>query len=198
MLNCNVPGSRIWFSLSDNKNRKYPGTWEIVEVDNQHLAGINTARANHLVREAIGNGTVSELQGYRVIKAEVPYGEEKSRVDFMLQEPESGCAGNCYVEVKNLTLGMGKGLGVFPDAVTTRGQKHLRELMAMLGNGHRAVLLFCVQHTGITEVQPADDIDPVYGQLLREVQGAGVEVLAYGAELSPRRIALTHAIPVVL
>jgi len=97
---------------------------------------------------------------------------------------------SCYVEVKNVTLGIGGGLGLFPDAVTARGAKHLRELMAMVQQGHRAVLFFCVQHSGIERVAPADEIDPHYGQLLRQAVACGVEVLAYGATISAFEIKL--------
>ena len=104
---------------------------------------------------------------------------------------------NIYVEVKSVTLGLGKGLGAFPDAVTTRGLKHLRELLEMKKAGHRAALLFCVQHEGIQEVRPADEIDPAYGALLREVQRKGVEVLAYRADIDAQEIRLSTQVPVL-
>src|SRR5690606_27097663 len=124
---------------------------------------------------------IPELAGYTQIKAEVRYGNEKSRIDFLLS---GDGVTDCYVEVKNVTLEAEIGLIIFPDAVTTRGTKHLRELMAMVADGHRAVLLFCVQHSGAQRVAPADDIDPLYGKTLREAIAAGVEVLAYGCRLS--------------
>jgi len=102
------------------------------------------------------------------------------------------------VEVKNLTLGQEDGLGLFPDAVTVRGTKHLRELMAVKAAGDRAVLFFCVQHNGIDRVTAADAIDPKYGKTLREAAAAGVEIIAYGAEVSPEEIRLTKRLPVLL
>lgn len=194
MKNCNEPGSRVWFSTSDNPKRKYPNTWEMVEVAKRYRAGINTGRANALVEEAIRDGIVSELQGYDEIQREVKYGEENSRIDLLLRAGKS----LCYVEIKNVTLWMGDGVGIFPDAVTTRGQKHLRELMAMKAQGHRAVIFFCIQHTGIETVAPADEIDPDYGAMLREAHAAGVEVLAYGGDLTARAITLNKPIPVLL
>lgn len=187
MKHCVVPGTPCWFSLSDNPKRKLAGTLEITTTTLGHQAGVNTARPNQLAREAIAAGLIPELAGYEQTRAEVRYGNEKSRIDLLLTG--NGRA-DCYVEVKNVTLEAGDGLITFPDAVTARGAKHLRELMAMVADGHRAVLLFCVQHTGAQRVAPADDIDPVYGKTLREAIAAGVEVLAYGCRLSAREIVM--------
>lgn len=195
MLNCAEPGSRVWYSVAANAARKYPLTWEIVEVAGGHKVGINTARANMLVREGLASGMIDMLSGYGSVQSEVVYGSEKSRIDFLL----SGHAVDhrfCYVEVKSVTLGLANGLGAFPDAVTARGQKHLRELMAMCDAGHRAVLLFCVQHSGIEQVIPADDVDPEYGVLLRAARDAGVEVVAFAVEFAEDSIALGHQLPV--
>ena len=195
MKNCWDSGANIWYSESDNKKRKYPYTWEIVETPAGHKAGINTIISNKLVREAIENGTVTELGGYNSIRAEVPYGDEKSRIDFLLEriEGEEGVE-KCYVEVKNVTLFVGKGRGEFPDSVSSRGTKHLRELIAMVKAGHRAVLFYCVQHTGINVVSPADEIDPLYGETLRKAIEVGVEVLAYSATISAQEIKLTKPV----
>lgn len=183
MKNCQDAGSRVWYSESGNPNRKYPCTWQIVEVERKYLVGINTGLANSLVEEGIRSGAVAELQGYASLRREVPYGEQKSRIDILLEDGEqtNEC---CYIEIKNVSLGVGDGLGLFPDAVTTRGQKHLQELMAIKESGHRAVLFFCVQHEGISEVRPADEIDPKYGELLRKAVSCGVEILVYGVQFS--------------
>jgi len=193
MKNCNDPESRVWFSDSGNPKRKYRHTWEIVAVGDGELAGINTGFANKLVQEAIEGGVIKELQRYETLRREVKYGEENSRIDFLLENKGE----RCYVEVKSVTLGEG-GIAYFPDSVTTRGQKHLRELMAVVAAGDRAVLLFCVQLTGVTEVRPADSIDPLYGGLLREASVAGVEILAWQAEINPAEIKLINPLPVVL
>lgn len=194
MLGCQLPGSRVWLSRSDNPKRKYAYTWELVELDGGVLVGINTGRSNALVREAIESGVIGELGGYDEIRAEVRYGSENSRADFLL----SGSDGDCYVEVKNVTAAVQDGVAVFPDAVSTRGTKHLRELMGVVREaGKRAVLCFCVQRTDVDEVRPADDIDPVYGRTLREALAAGVEVVAYRAEMHPEAVVLAERIPVV-
>lgn len=196
MRNCVVPDSPCWFSTSANPKRKYPNTWELASTPGGFLAGVNTGRANTLVEAAIADGTIAELQGYRQIRREVRYGSEKSRIDLLLEEGER----QCFVEVKSVTLMEEPGRGLFPDAVSSRGSKHLRELMQMLEQGHRAVLVFCVQHTGIEWVEPADTIDPVYGATLRRAAEAGVEILAYGADIVPERaeLVLRRALPIRL
>jgi sugar fermentation stimulation protein A len=196
MKNCAQPGSRIWYWDSANAKRKYPCTWELVEVENQYLACINTQRANGLVVEAINNGLIQELQGYDQLQTEVKYGQENSRIDILLTQ--KGPVPHCYVEVKNVTLKAEDGLGLFPDAVTERGRKHLRELVAMVDQGHRAVLVYCVTHTGIDRVAPAWSIDPAYADSLIWAMQSGVEVLAYGADISLTSMALVRRLPVQL
>jgi sugar fermentation stimulation protein A len=191
MLGCAAPGNPVLLSRSDNPARKLPYTWELVHVDNCWV-GINTGLPNRLVREGIERGIVTELQGYGRIRQEVCYGAERSRIDLLLEDP-----GLCYVEVKNVTL-VEDGVARFPDAATTRGQKHLRELMAMVKSGARAVNFFVVQHAAARAVGPADAIDPAYGRLLRQAAGAGVELLAYQASVTPTDIALCRALPIVL
>ena len=197
MKNCLSEGSPCWYSTSPNPRRKYPNTWEIATTPAGDLAGINTGRSNALVLEGIESGVVGELQGYEQLRTEVPYGEERSRIDILLQG--AGAAPrHCYVEVKNVTLCQQRGQGLFPDAVSARGTKHLRELMAVVARGHRAVLFFCVQHTGIEWVEPAAAIDPLYAATLRQAAAAGVEVLAYGATLSAAEITLQQPLPVTI
>jgi sugar fermentation stimulation protein A len=191
MKGCAVPGSRVFLSRSNNPGRTYPFTWELVESDG-FWTGINTARPNRLAREAIEDGTVVELQGYETIRPEVPYGEH-SRIDLLLE----GSAGRCYVEVKNVTL-MENSLALFPDAVTTRGQKHLNELMRVVKEGDRGVIFFTVQRGDAASVSPADTIDPEYGRLLRLALANGVEALAYRANISKEEICLTQRLPVIV
>jgi len=194
MLGCQTPGSRVWLSRSDNPKRKYAYTWELIELAGGVLVGVNTGRSNALVREAIESGAIGELAGYDAIRAEVRYGRENSRADFLL----TGAAGACYVEVKNVTAAVDKGIALFPDAVSTRGARHLRELIAVCSQPeHRAVLCFCVQRADVQEVRPADDIDADYGRTLREARAAGVEVIAYRADLDPQAVTLVERIPVV-
>ena len=180
MRNCQNPGSTIWFTASMNKNRKYPHTWQLIEVDNGVLVGVNTGLANRLALESIQNKTIEKFRGYSTSRTEVPYGRENSRIDILL---ESAGLRDCFIEVKNVSLGTSTGEGFFPDSVTTRGQKHLKELMSVKESGARAVLFFCVQHSKVESVAPAHDIDPVYAELLIEAVKCGVEVMAYRSEV---------------
>lgn len=196
MKNCLVPGSPCWYSLSDNPKRKLPGTLEMVTTAQGYIAGVNTSRPNYLVEEAILNGVIEPLQNYASLRREVRYGQEKSRIDLLLERHPQP---QCFVEVKNVTLeGDEQGQLLFPDARTERGTRHLRELMTMVGEGHRAVLVFCVQHSGARCVAPATAIDPEYSATLCEAVAAGVEVLAYRCMLSARKVAITEPIPVLL
>jgi sugar fermentation stimulation protein A len=163
----------------------------MVETENV-WAGINTSLPNRLVHEAIINGTATELQGYTTVRSEVPYGEH-SRIDLLLESHNQ----RCFVEVKNVTL-VEKGLALFPDAVTTRGQKHLHELMRVVREGDRGVIFFTVQRGDGESVSPADMIDPEYGRLLRLALQNGVEALAYRAVVSPTEIILTKPLPVIV
>ncbi|WP_068547792.1 DNA/RNA nuclease SfsA [Thalassotalea crassostreae] len=187
MTGCAQPGFKIWYSLSDNPKRKYPGTFELSQDFDGNMIGINTTRANQLVVEAISNGVINELIGYQTLKTEVKYGQENSRIDVMLSDEEKI---DCYVEVKSTTL-LIDGCGYFPDAVTTRGQKHIRELMSLVKQNKRAVLLFCVQHSGINQVKVADFIDNKYAELLKEAIKNGVEILCYGCDIEATGIEIT-------
>ncbi|WP_300632272.1 DNA/RNA nuclease SfsA [Pseudomonas sp.] len=195
MLNCMVEGGQVWFSRSTDPKRKLPGTWEIAETPQGRLACVNTARANQLVEEALRAGLITELNGFTALKREVPYGQEKSRIDFRLEYPH----GAAFVEVKSVTLGFdGTSVAAFPDAVTQRGAKHLRELAYLAREGVRAVQLYCVNLSGIDAVRPAVEIDAGYAAALREAKAAGVEVLAYGVRVTPEEIYIERALKVLL
>lgn len=191
MTHCMVEGSPCWYSTSDNAKRKYAYTLELVTTSTGHLACINSARANSLVFEAIENLKIKELSAYRTIKAEVKYGNENSRIDFLLSGSNKA---DCYVEVKSVTLGLEGGQGLFPDAKSKRGAKHLRELIEMVKQKHRAVLVFCIQHEGIDRFSVAEQIDPTYSHTLKEAITAGVEILAYRAEISNSEITIVSPI----
>ncbi len=197
MKGCSEPGSTVWLRDTKNPDRKYPLSWEMVETKPNVLVGINTILSNSLVAEAIENGIITELQDYDLIRREVKYGEENSRIDLLLidEKKESENKPDCYVEVKNVTL-VEDETALFPDAVTKRGSKHLRELQAMVKQGKRAVIFYCIQRDDVREFRPADDIDPEYGQLLREAIKSGVEALAYSAKISPQGIELITNVPV--
>ena len=193
MTGCAEPGSRVWLRGTGNPDRKYPLAWELSTAPGGSLVGVNTHLANRLVREGIDAGVITELQGYTQFRPEVRYGEEGSRIDWLLQK--TGRA-DCYVEVKSVTLVREGGRAAFPDAVSQRGSKHLRELAGIVRGGDRAVLLFCVQRSDATVVEPAADIDPDYAAALHDAVAAGVEVLAYRAGVSTRSIRLERRLPV--
>ncbi len=190
---CCTPGSKVWLRDTQNQSRKYPYSWELVEAVPGVWVGINTGLSNHLVREAIEKGVTLPLQGYAQVSTEVRYGMEKSRIDLLLEKESRP---PCYVEVKNVTLVEDK-IALFPDAVTTRGAKHLRELMEVVRQGGRGVLVFCVQRADAMEVRPADAIDPEYGRTLRQALRAGVEAYAYQANPTPEEICLDRPLPVI-
>lgn len=194
MLGCAEPGSKVWLSRSDNPKRKYPLSWELVEVAPGVTVGINTQLPNQLVHEGIENDVITSLQGYADIRREVRYGTEASRIDLLLTGHATQA--DCYVEVKNVTAVVDGGIALFPDAVSVRGTKHLRELAGMVEQGYRGVILFCVQRCDVREVRPADAIDPLYGRTLREVMRKGVEAMAYQAQVTPEQVVLHCPLPV--
>ena len=194
MTGCATPGDTVWYSTSDNTKRKYPHTWELTQTQNGAFICVNTLQANTLAIEAINTGSIPELVGYNSLKSEVKYGEENSRIDIMLQADDRP---RCYIEVKSVTLAENE-FGYFPDAVTLRGQKHLRELMGVVANGERAVLLFAILHSAIEYFSPAHHIDAQYAKLLNEAHKKGVEILAYKAELSADNMTLISPLPIAL
>ncbi|WP_277591894.1 DNA/RNA nuclease SfsA [Pseudomonas chlororaphis] len=195
MFNCMVEGGQVWFSRSNDPKRKLPGTWEISETPQGRLACVNTARANTLVEEALRAGVIGELNGFTALKREVPYGQENSRIDFRLDYLD----GPAFVEVKSVTLGFdGSSVAAFPDAVTQRGAKHLRELACLARDGIRAVQLYCVNLSGVEAVRPAEEIDPGYATALREAVASGVEVLVYGARLTAEEVCIDRRLDVLL
>ena len=195
MTGCAEPGSRVFLREVDNPKRKYPFSWEMTENLQGVMVGVHTGITNSLVSEGITSGVISELQGYATIRQEVKYGEEKSRIDLLLQDHEDGR--DCYVEIKNVTTCDAQGFGYFPDAVSSRASKHLRELMGVAARGGRAVIFFCVQRGDVQQVRPADEIDPIYGETLREALAAGVEAVAYRARVTPGEVILQTALPVI-
>lgn len=186
MLGCKQEGATVWLSENTNPKAKLDWRWEMVEVDGA-LVGINTSHPNKLAEEAIRSGTIKELTGYDTLSREVKYGTN-SRIDILLENP-----GLVYVEVKNVTLKQ-DGEARFPDAVTSRGAKHLRELIGMREQGHRAVMLYLVQREDCDLFRPAFDIDPAYGEGLIEAYQAGVEILCYRCMMSVDELRVGEAI----
>lgn len=190
MMGLAEPDSEVWLSPSRNPTRKLAYSWELVRAGGG-LVGVNTARPNALVEEALAAGRVAELAGYGRTRREVPYGAN-SRIDLLL---EDDARPPCYVEVKSVTLCRGGGLAEFPDAVTARGAKHLGELATVAATGARAVLLYLAQRDDCTRFAVAADIDPAYARAAAAARSAGVEILCYACAVSPAGIALTAPLP---
>ena len=191
MIGCKEPGSVVYISRSDKKGRRLLYTWEIIEVGRTWV-GINTMHPNRLVAEAITTGAIAELQGYDNVRREVVT-RQGTRLDLCLE----GSSGFCFVEVKNVTLAV-DGAAAFPDAVSERGTKHLKELMWLRREGHRGAVVFVIQRTDCRIFRPADEIDSEYGRWLRRAIKAGVEALPYVAYVTPKEIILTERLPIRL
>jgi len=191
LLGCQEPGSRVLLRDSENPARKLRWTWQAIRVGRIWVS-VDTSLPNHVVREAVEAGSIAALSGYDSVRSEVPYGAG-SRADLLLQRGDE----RVWVEVKSTTLRRGD-TGLFPDAVTARGTKHLRELARAVQQGDRAVQFFFVGRPDVSSFRPADDIDPVYGAALRESAAAGVELLAYTARVRRDNIRLENPIPIEL
>lgn len=183
MAGLTAPGSRIWLSVADGTSRRYRHRLELVEAEGT-LVGINTAMPNRLAREAIDAGLVPALSGYACVKAEQRYGTN-SRVDFLLEDPEKGRA---YVEVKNVHFRRRPGLAEFPDSVTARGARHLDELARVVEQGHRGVMLYCIQRGDCDRLAFCRDLDPAYCEAFDRARAAGVEAYAFKCQISEREI----------
>ena len=157
------------------------------------LVSIDARLPNGLFGEAVEAGALQEFEGYSVARREVSYGE--SRLDFLLEADGTGSA--CLVEVKSVTL-VQDGVGRFPDAVTERGRRHLRELARAALEGKRAAVVFIIQRPDAVAFGPHDESDPDFGVVLREVAASGVEVYAYTCEVSRARVKVAQRVPVLL
>lgn len=190
------PGNTVWLSRSDNPKRKYKHTFEMVQVDmgkGPTIVGINTGLPNKLVEEGIVSKKIKELKGYPVLKREQKYGKN-SRIDILLAEGDEPDAKRCYVEVKNTTLSRKHGTAEFPDAVTSRGAKHLAELADMVAEGHRAVMVYLIQRNDAKKFAFADDLDPEYLKAFEAASKAGVEALAYACDVTPEGITVKRKV----
>ncbi len=196
MTSCSDPGSRVLISDSGNPRRKLRHTLEMVKCG-RIWVGVNTAVPNDAVHHFIEAGKIPELAGYGELRREVAYGLGlRSRIDVRLRDP-SGMRPDAYVEVKNTTLKVGTH-GAFPDAVTERGRKHLDDLAEVVADGGRGVIFFFVGRADCRRFRPADEVDPAYGESLREAVAAGVEPLAYRMRYTRRRVEIVERLPVDL
>jgi len=194
MTGCQPDDARVWLSRSDNAKRKYPHSWELVELEQGAMACINTGLTNRLALEGIKNGRIKELAGYERCHTEVRYGEEGSRIDLLLESDQQ----QCFVEVKHVTLKLGERMGAFPDAVSKRGQKHLRELMLQVRAGQRAAMLYIIMRDDVDAFRPAEEVDPAYAELLRDAVAEGVDILVYRTRINPENINIHTPVPVHL
>ena len=191
MLGLAEPGMRVWLQPNDDPRKKLKFGWRLVELADGHLAGIDTGVPNRVVGEALSAGAIPELAAWDNVRPEVPYAE-KSRIDFLLS---SAGRPDVYVEVKNVHLRRSGDLAEFPDCVTARGARHLDDLAAMVGEGHRAVMLYLVQRTDCGRFDLARDLDPVYGAAFDRARKAGVEAICYGTEITLAGVEIAAQIP---
>jgi len=198
MTGLDRPLSRVWLSDSGNPLRKLPYSWELVETDlgsGPELVGVNTGHPHQIVAEALEAGLIPELRGYPSIRREVKYGlNSNSRIDFLLADPARP---PCYLEIKNVHLMRKPRLAEFPDCVTERGAKHLRELAAMRASGARAVLLFVIQIPSADRLAIARDIDPAYAAAFDQARARGVEMLAWRCNVDLDGIVIAAPVPIV-
>ncbi|MCE3231337.1 MAG: sfsA [Alphaproteobacteria bacterium] len=192
LLGGTTPGLRVWVSHAPSPSRKLGYSWQLVEMDGTPV-GVNTSLPNRLAEEAILAGKIGELKGYETLKREVKYGQN-SRIDLLLTSPNMP---PCYVEVKNVHLKRGEA-AEFPDCVTIRGAKHLRELETMVAEGARAVMLYIIQRNDCSHFQFAADIDPVYASTAAQALTHGVQALAYLCTVTPEGIEVGNRIPVII
>ena len=192
MKGCKPDGAPVLISAADDPKRKLKFTWELVNL-NGTWVGINTGRPNRIVEAAITDGTIAELNPFASMRREVKYGGN-SRIDILLTADDGTLT---YVEVKNTTLAE-DGIASFPDSVTERGTKHMRELANMAAEGHRAAVVFLVHRDDCHVFKPADDIDPTYGEALRDAAKAGVMLLPYMATCGPDGVKVIKKLPVEL
>ena len=184
-------GIRVWLEPNDDPKKKLKFGWRLVEMDDEMIC-IDTSLANKIVHEALTANQIPELAAYTTIRPEVKYGEN-SRIDFLLTNPGLPDA---YIEVKSVTLLRDGTQAEFPDSVTTRGTKHLQELIEMKHQGHRAVMLYLVQRTDCDTFKIAADIDPKYAKAFDQARESGVEILCYCSDITANGITLRTALPV--
>jgi sugar fermentation stimulation protein A len=188
MLGCSEPGRPVYLSRHNHPKRKLKYTWEMIEMPTS-LVGVNTWVPNLVVKEAIIRKKIRALRAYETIRTEVRYGQN-SRIDLLLEK-----GGNrCFVEVKNCTL-VEDGVAYFPDAITSRGLKHLVELQKEFRKGSQCVMFYLVQRMDAKRFSPADHIDPAYGQELRRAFRNGVEILVYDVFLNLEGISIKRRLP---
>lgn len=184
---CSEPNSLCLFTVNDDPKRKLKYSLEMIQAPSGSWVGINTSLPNQLVKQALNEKILPQWEEWDEVQPEFKINAE-TRLDFRLKKIKSEKFH--YIEVKNVTLMRG-GRAQFPDAVTDRGQKHLREMISLIKQGHSAELVFVVQREDCEEFTTADDIDPEYGKIFREAILNGVKITVLRASLSPSGVVLT-------
>lgn len=192
LTHCDRLGSRAWFSSVSRLSQGYLDNWELVEINGGWLVCINPEHAKRLVVEGIEQNVITELSGFHFLQSPM-MPTLRNGVELLLKENGE----QCFVYIEPVLFGDERGDGYFPEA-SGMGLAGLQELLALREAGHRTILLYCVQHSGVRCMKPADSIDPQYGKVLRAAVSLGVEVLAYRANISLHEISLEFSIPVLL
>ena len=188
MLGLLKKGNKVWLSKVDNPKRKLKYTLQIIE-DQQSKIGINTHLTNQIVLDALENNSIKEFKNLKSIKREVQFGEN-TRFDFLITEKK----GSSFIEVKNVTLSREKRLAEFPDAITSRGLKHINELLKAKKKGYKIYLLFVIQREDCESFQLAEDIDPEYSKFLAKSVKKNLKILCYDCKFSSKGIKLNNKI----
>lgn len=188
MMSCCDSGRNVYLSRQNRPNRKLKYTWEMIDMPGS-LVGVNTGVPNRLVKESIILDLVPGLDNFDLIRSEVRYGIN-SRIDIQLEKNDI----KYFIEVKNCTL-VDNNICYFPDAVTSRGLKHLKELQMEVRAGNRACMFYLVQRMDAKEFRPANHIDPAYGKELEKAVKNGVEIMVYDVNLDLEGIKLNKPLP---
>jgi len=184
-------GNEVFISKSDNPKRKLKYTLEIIKV-NKNLVGVNTHFANKIAYHGLTNNLVKEVSNCDNIKPEV-YFDKETRFDFLIEKNKQ----KIFVEVKNVTLLRNKKIAEFPDAITSRGSKHLKTLITAINKGYKSYLLFLVQMQGVEKFKIAQDIDKEYYKNYLLAKKAGVKFLAYRCKINHKEIKIEKRIKII-
>jgi len=187
MKSCLEDNAEVYLTPVNDPKRKTKFTWEMIMINNDWI-GVNTGNPNKLVFDAVKNGDIEKLKGYTEVKREVKF--DDSRFDVMAKNENE----TCFIEVKNVTLKEGN-YALFPDAVTTRGKKHLETLIRVKQQGMRAVMLYIIQRMDVDIFAPAKEIDPTYAKTMKKAYEQGVEIIPMQANVSPEKIELVKELP---
>lgn len=192
MKTCWEEGWKVLITHSDDPKRKLKYTLECTHNNETYIC-VNTSLPNKIVKEALLEKLIPEVEQYKTVKPEQKIFD--SRIDFLLQQ--EGLE-DCYIEVKNVTLLGENRIALFPDSVSTRGQKHLQDLVKIKKAGHRAIMFYLVNRDDVDSFSPAKEIDPKYAALLKEAQDNGVEILVYQTKITPEEIIIKKKLPIKL